>query len=61
METNEIISLISNNGLAIVLLVFLIVKGTKFFNEFFDLYHELDKRLKELNLSIQNLKNALKK
>lgn len=61
MEANEIISLISNNGLAIVLLVFLIVKGTKFFNEFFALYHKLDDRLDELNLSIQALKNSLKK
>lgn len=61
MEVNEIISLISNNGLAIVLLVFLIVKGTKFFNEFFNLYHKLDARLEELNLSIQSLKNSLMK
>lgn len=61
MEVNEIIKLISNNGLAIVLLVFLMIKGTKFFNEFFILYHKLDDRLNELNLSIQGLKNSLKK
>jgi len=61
MEVNEIIELISNNGLAIVLLVFLMIKGTKFFNEFFVLYQKLDDRLKELHLSIQGLKNSLKK
>lgn len=61
METNEIIKLISNNGLAIVLLAFFIVKGTKFFNEFFTLYHKLDNRLDDLNISIQNLINSLEK
>lgn len=61
MEVNEIIKLISNNGLAIVLLVFLIVKGTKFFNEFFKLYQKLDDRLDDLNISIQDLINSLGK
>lgn len=61
MEVNEIVKLISNNGLAIVLLVFLIVKGTKFFNEFFALYQKLDSRLDDLNISIQDLINSLGK
>lgn len=61
MEVTDIIKLVSNNGLAIVLLVFLIVKGTKFFNEFFKLYQKLDDRLDDLNISIQDLINTLGK
>ncbi|MBA7613774.1 hypothetical protein ES703_21030 [subsurface metagenome] len=61
MEINEIIKLISNNGLAIVLLVFLTVKGTKFFNEFFKLYQKLDERLDELDASIKELILTLQK
>lgn len=61
MEVSEIIKLISNNGLAIVLLVFLIVKGTKFFNEFFKLYQKLDERLDELDASIKELILTLQK
>ena len=61
MEVNEIIKLISNNGLAIVLLVFLMIKGTKFFNDFFKLYHKLDERLDILDASIRELIISIQK